>query len=111
MMATMAEEIAEEMWRAYDAMDKAYADHAEDGLYNAHYDRPCVLELCGDVAGRRVVDMCCGPGLYMVELIARGATVIGFDASPPCCELARARRRLDGRGDGSPAGGTAADRR
>ena len=87
MMAAMGDE----MWRAYDVMGQRYADHAEDGLYNAHYDRPCVLELCGDVAGKRVVDICCGPGLYMVELLARGATVTGFDASSVMLELARAR--------------------
>ena len=81
----------DELWRAYDEMGPAWAEHAEDGLYNAHYDRPCVLELCGDVAGRRVVDACCGAGFYMAELIARGATVVGFDASATMVALARAR--------------------
>ena len=83
--------VGEELWRVYDEMGRAYADHAADGAYNAHYDRPCVLELCGDVAGLQVLDAGCGPGLYSVELLGRGATVVGFDASEAMVALARER--------------------
>lgn len=70
---------------------ESYARHAEGGAYNALYDRPAVLELLGDVAGRRVLDAGCGPGLYAAELVARGATVVGFDASPEMVRLAAER--------------------
>jgi SAM-dependent methyltransferase len=80
-----------ELWRVYDEMGQAYLDHAEDGAYNAHYDRPCVLELCADVHGLRVLDACCGPGLYAAELRDRGATVVGFDASTAMVALAQER--------------------
>jgi SAM-dependent methyltransferase len=65
--------------------------HAEAGAYNALYDRPAVLSLMGDVAGLAILDAGCGPGLYAEELVARGATVIGFDASPEMVRLARRR--------------------
>ena len=41
--------------------------------------------------GLRVLDAACGPGLYTKELVARGANVTAFDASPVMVELARAR--------------------
>lgn len=75
----------------YDVIADEFAEHAEDGLYNAHYDRPACLALLGDVAGRSVLDAACGPGLYAEELTARGATVTGFDHSPRMVAIASAR--------------------
>lgn len=75
----------------YDKVGQRYAHHAEVSPYNAYYDRPAMLELLGDVRGRRVLDACCGPGLYAEALVAAGADVVGFDASAAMVELARAR--------------------
>jgi SAM-dependent methyltransferase len=72
----------------YEMFADEFFRHAENGLYNAHYDRPACLALLGDVAGRTVLDAACGPGLYARELLARGARVIGFDQSPRMAELA-----------------------
>ncbi len=69
-----------------------YARHAAVSPYNALYDRPSTLELCGDVRGLRVFDAGCGPGLYAEELVRRGAReVVGVDASRTMVELARER--------------------
>jgi SAM-dependent methyltransferase len=75
----------------YDVFADEFLDHARDSLYNAYYDRPACLELLGDVAGRSVLDVACGPGLYAEELVARGAGVIGLDQSPRMIELAKQR--------------------
>ncbi len=75
----------------YDSFAGEYRDHAQTAPYNAGYDRPAVLELLGDVAGKRILDAGCGPGLYAEELLARGAEVVGCDASPEMVELARER--------------------
>ena len=75
----------------YDAIADEFLRHAQDGFFNAHYDRPACLALLGDVAGRRVLDAACGPGLYAEELVRRGADVIGFDQSPRMVELCRER--------------------
>lgn len=80
-----------ELWSAYDQMGDGYRQHAQDGPYNAHYDRPAVLAALGPVAGRRVLDAGCGPGLYAAALLAAGAEVVGFDASPAMVDLARRR--------------------
>ncbi|SDE97386.1 Methyltransferase domain-containing protein [Blastococcus fimeti] len=83
--------MTDELWHPYDRMAGEFLAHAEDGAYNAHYDRPTVLELLGDVAGLRVLDAGCGPGLYAEALLERGADVLGFDASAAMVELARER--------------------
>lgn len=75
----------------YDAMADSYEQHAADGPYNAHYDRPSVLELVGEVVGKRLLDAGCGPGLYSEELLARGADLVAVDSSAAMVELARKR--------------------
>ena len=77
--------------RVYASMASMFERHAADGAYNAHYDRPALLELLGDVRGKRVLDAGCGPGFYSEQLIERGAQVVAIDASEPMVELARAR--------------------
>ncbi len=81
----------------FDAFAEEYEHHASVGPYNALYDRPAVLGLLGDVMGRRVLDVGCGPGLYAEDLLARGAEVVGFDQSPEMVRIARQRAgdRLD----------------
>lgn len=79
------------MTRTYDRIAEHYARHAQDSAYNAHYDLPAVLSALGDVRGKRVLDAGCGPGIYAEELLARGAEVVGFDASQRMVELARDR--------------------
>ena len=43
-------------------------------------------------AGRRLLDLGCGPGLYATRIAARGAAVIGLDFSPISIQHARASR-------------------
>ena len=81
--------VDEELWAAYDRMGLSFQEHAADSAFNAHYDRPAVLAALGPVTGRRVLDAACGPGLYLRELLERGATVSAFDASPVMVALAR----------------------
>ena len=75
----------------YDVFADEFVRHAEHSFFNGHYDRPACLSLLGDVAGKRVLDAACGPGLYAEELISRGAEVVGFDQSPRMVEIARER--------------------
>lgn len=75
----------------YDVFADEFRDHAANGFYNAHLDRPACLELLGDVAGLDVLDVACGPGLYAERLRACGANVTGFDQSVRMVELARGR--------------------
>jgi SAM-dependent methyltransferase len=76
----------------YDTLAEAYTAENESNLINAHYERPAMLALAGDVAGRRILDAGCGAGPLFAALRDRGAVVSGIDASAGM--LAQARKRL-----------------
>ncbi|MEU7040016.1 class I SAM-dependent methyltransferase [Streptomyces varsoviensis] len=80
----------------YNGFAEAYTAANETNLVNAYYERPAMLALAGDVAGRRILDAGCGSGALFAALRDRGAMVSGFDASAEMLQLAR--RRL---GDGA----------
>ncbi len=98
--------MGENLWDAYDKMGLSFQQHAADSAANAHYDRPAVLAALGPVMGRQVLDAACGPGLYLGELLERGAKVTAFDASPVMVTLARqataGRVRIDQAALGEP---------
>lgn len=75
----------------YDGFAEAYAVETETSLVNAYYTLPAILDLAGDVAGRRVLDAGCGPGAVTAALRERGAVVAGFDRSARMVEVARRR--------------------
>lgn len=75
----------------YDSFAQSYARDNESGLFNAHYARPAMIALAGDVDGHRVLDAGCGSGPLSEALRAKGALVTGFDSSPVMLELARQR--------------------
>jgi ubiquinone/menaquinone biosynthesis C-methylase UbiE len=79
----------------YDSFAEAYTVENETSLINAHYARPAIVNLAGDVAGRRVLDAGCGAGAVSVALRERGAVVAGFDRSARMVELARQRPGAD----------------
>ncbi|WP_404384217.1 methyltransferase domain-containing protein [Knoellia locipacati] len=75
----------------YDDFAAAYAAENEKGLFNAHYARPAVVGLAGDVTGRRVLDAGCGSGPLSESMRDAGAEVAGFDVSAAMVDLARER--------------------
>ena len=79
----------------YDGFAESYSADNKSSLLNAYYERPAMIDLAGDVSGRHVLDVGCGSGPLSAALLAKGAVVTGFDASPAMVELAR--QRLGGR--------------
>ncbi|MGH3249442.1 MAG: methyltransferase domain-containing protein [Trebonia sp.] len=75
----------------YDRHAEAYSAANEVSLHNAYYERPAMLALAGDVAGRRILDAGCGSGPLSAALRDRGAIVSGFDKSTGMLEVARRR--------------------
>lgn len=75
----------------YDDFAEAYAADNEVNLINGRYERPEMLRLAGDVAGRRILDAGCGAGPLSAKLRERGAVVSGFDLSAAMLALARQR--------------------
>lgn len=75
----------------YDGFAEAYAAESESNLTNGYYTRPAILDLAGDVAGRRILDVGCGAGPLLESLRDRGALVTGVEPSIKMLELARQR--------------------
>ncbi|MFE4632297.1 class I SAM-dependent methyltransferase [Streptomyces sp. NPDC056773] len=75
----------------YDGFAETFAREAAVSAYNAHYDRPTILGLLGDVNGLDILDAGCGPGLYLSELAAHGAHPVGIDQSADMVRLAGQR--------------------
>jgi SAM-dependent methyltransferase len=73
----------------YDEFSAAYAEHAATNPFQALYDRPAILELAGEVAGKRVLDLGCAAGHLTAELARRGAQVTGIDLSQGMIDHAR----------------------
>jgi ubiquinone/menaquinone biosynthesis C-methylase UbiE len=70
-------------------MATAYATDNEQSAFNAHYERPATITLMGEVAGLRVLEAGCGPGILTTWLADHGATVTAIDVSPEMVRLAR----------------------
>jgi ubiquinone/menaquinone biosynthesis C-methylase UbiE len=75
----------------YDGFAEAYSAQNDSGFFNAHYARPEMLRLAGDVSGRRILDAGCGSGPLSAALLAKGAGITGFDVSAAMVGLARQR--------------------
>lgn len=75
----------------YNSFAEAYTAANETNLVNAYYERPAMLTLAGDVAGKQILDAGCGSGALFAALRDRGAIVSGFDSSAGMLGLARQR--------------------
>jgi SAM-dependent methyltransferase len=74
----------------YDAFAKEYQE-SKQLPFRTYAEQPLLLSLIGDVAGRSVLDLGCGEGIYARKLKALGAaTVVGVDLSREMIALARA---------------------
>ncbi len=56
---------------------------------------PVMLRLCGDVAGRRVLDLGCGEGRFSRMLAERGARCAGVDPTASLLRTANERGSID----------------
>jgi SAM-dependent methyltransferase len=72
-------------------MSTTYGHNNEAGSFNAYYERPATIALLGDVAGRRVLEVGCGPGALTQWLADHGADVTAMDVSPEMVRLATQR--------------------
>lgn len=68
-------------------------DPAADILQGKSYLSPQMIELMGDVSGKKLLDMGCGDGAEMLEWSRLGAIVVGVDNSPR--QLEAAQRNAD----------------
>lgn len=76
---------------AYDPIAEAYAAENATSLLNEYYNRPAIRDLLGDISGKHVLDVGCGSGPTLVDLIEGGATAVGIDGSKALIDIARDR--------------------
>ena len=81
--------------------DKGLTQRVVDRLFRTviHRRFALTLELCGDVKGKRVLDVGCGSGRYAIELARRGAEVVGLDFAPAMVEMSTQRASEAGLSD------------
>jgi SAM-dependent methyltransferase len=92
---------------------EAYASGKDDPNRTLLLD-PVMLELAGDVAGQRVLDLGCGEGRFCRMMAARGATAVGLDLIEAMIVASRANaganeRYVIGAGDHLPFAGETFD--
>jgi SAM-dependent methyltransferase len=70
-------------------MDPAAMPFRDSGAATIFEDR--IVEVLGDVEGKRILDLCCGAGDLTLRLLKRGAHVTALDLSPGIVAVARER--------------------
>lgn len=83
------------MREVYRKLADTYARVSVDNPVNAHYDRPTIIRLAGDLQGKRVLELGCAAGLLTEQLADGGADVLAVDREPRLVE--HATERLAGR--------------
>jgi ubiquinone biosynthesis O-methyltransferase len=66
------------------------------GTITERIERQLIIELVGDIRGKRVLDVGCGDGALAIELRKSGAAVTGIDVSDAMITAARERARAHG---------------
>jgi 2-polyprenyl-3-methyl-5-hydroxy-6-metoxy-1,4-benzoquinol methylase len=79
--------------RSWNTIADDWVAHADHNDYRIYYLMPRMLEMLGDVRGKRILDLGCGEGGYARELARRGAHVTGIDGSQRLVEIAQERMR------------------
>ena len=90
--------MSEHTGKSYEPIAKNYADKLDDddkAPFNAYYERPGMLSLLPELAGRHVLDAGCGTGILAEILLERGARVTAFDYNEEF--VRRAQKRLGDR--------------
>lgn len=83
----------------FDTAVAAYESSMEAMPFREHIEEYSFLNAVGDVAGRDVLDLGCGSGLYTRRLRGAGAArVVGLDESAAMVEHARRREEREGLG-------------
>jgi len=77
--------------RSWNAIGESWVLHADKNDYRNFFLMPRMMEMLGDVSGRRILDLGCGEGGYSRQLKRRGANLIGVDGSETLVRIARER--------------------
>jgi ubiquinone/menaquinone biosynthesis C-methylase UbiE len=86
-------DIAEQAEEAWDKLANWYSARKK-GSYEFKIQLPAILDLLGNLRGKSLIDIGCGPGNYSVEFAKRGANVLGIDLSQKMLDKARNNAKM-----------------
>lgn len=78
-------------YEAYQSLADDSAARIDHKPHNTYYEKPAMVSMLPNLAGKRVLDAGCGPGVYTEAFLNRGASVIAIDASDRMLYLAKKR--------------------
>ncbi len=87
------DDVPEQAEEAYDEIADWYSAR-KMGSYEFKMQLPAILNLLGDLRGKSLIDIGCGPGAYSVEFAKRGADVLGVDISRKMLDKARNNAKM-----------------
>jgi ubiquinone/menaquinone biosynthesis C-methylase UbiE len=82
------DDVPQQAEEAYDKIADWYAARKR-GSYEFMIQLPAILSLLGDLRGKSLIDIGCGPGVYSMEFARRGADVLAVDISREMLRKAR----------------------
>ena len=88
---TSEKEMKSEMYSQY---AREYDFAIQNNIYNAHFERPSLQAMIGEVDGKNVLDLGCGSGIYAKYLLDKGAKVTSIDISREMIDIVKEIRRL-----------------
>jgi len=87
------DDLPEQAEEAYDEIAGWYSARKR-GSYEFKIQLPAILNLLGNLHGKSLIDIGCGPGVYSVEFAKRGANVLGVDISRKMLDKARNNAKM-----------------
>jgi SAM-dependent methyltransferase len=87
------DDVPEQAEEAYDELADWYSARKR-GSYEFKIQLPVILNLLGNLRGKNLIDIGCGPGVYSVEFARRGAIVVGLDISRKMLDKARNNAKM-----------------
>ncbi|WP_257280927.1 class I SAM-dependent methyltransferase [Endozoicomonas sp. ISHI1] len=69
------------MSKMYEQFARDYEKAIVDNIYNGNLERPSLIAMLPELAGKNVLDLGCGPGVYAEYLLNQGASVTAVDVS------------------------------
>ena len=73
----------------YDNISKEYTNFAKIDPIKKYAQYPEAIRILGNVKDKKVLDVGCGSGLLTIQLVKKGAKIIGYDISAGQIELAK----------------------
>jgi len=86
-------DVPEQAEKAWDKLANWYSARKK-GSYEFKIQLPAILNLLGNLRGKSLIDIGCGPGTYCMEFAEREAIVLGLDLSKRMLDKARKNAKM-----------------